>query len=137
GAARPVVGAGGGADDLAAHEQVDAGEARELAAADEEAEELALDGELRRGEPSGAAVAAGEAVDEPLAEETLDRHLAGQRPLRGALAERAALDLPVAVGVALEVRDEQVGPVAGQGEGGEEQQDGERVAHGDDPFSKI
>src|SRR5207249_6321495 len=119
---------GRGADDLAADEQVDARLAGVLAAADEEVEVVALDLELGRSERADGGVAAAEAVDEPLAEEAGDRHLARQRALRRPGAEGSAGGGPAGgVGVALEVGEEEVGTIggakdeAGQGEQGEEE----------------
>ena len=83
GAARLVVGAGGGVDHLAIHQQVDAGAAGMHAAADQEVEVLAFDLQRRRGECAGRAVALEEAVDQPLAFEPADLHLARQRPAAG------------------------------------------------------
>ena len=74
-----------------------------VAAADQEAQELPLDGERGRGELALRAVAAEERVDQPLALEAADRLLAGQRAVGGRLAERLALDRPLAVVGALEI----------------------------------
>ena len=62
------VGTGGGADDFAVDQQVHAGLALPAATADEEADELPLDLELRRRERAGGLVAAVETVDQAVAE---------------------------------------------------------------------
>ena len=57
-AAGLAVRAGGGADDLAVDDQVDAGLAGEAAAADQEVEERPVDPERRAGQRAGRVVAA-------------------------------------------------------------------------------
>ncbi len=98
-----VVLAGGGADDLAVHQQVDARLARLVAAADQEADVAALDREVRRRERADGVVAVDPAVHQPLALEAGHRLLAGQRAVDRPRAEGLAGHLPVAVVLALEV----------------------------------
>src|SRR5204862_5348924 len=64
-------------------------------------------------------------VDEPLAEEAIDVHLPRQGAAGRAGAERGAGGLPVAVGVALEVGDEDIRPVGGGSEDGQEEREEE------------
>ena len=82
-----VVLAGGGAGDLAAHEQVDAGLLRLAAAADQETQEGPFEGELGGEEPAMRLVPAEEGVYQALALKTADRLLIGQRA-RGGLRDR-------------------------------------------------
>ena len=130
------LGAGRGADDLAVDEEVDAGLSGELAAADEEAEVAAGDLERRRREGAGRVVAAVKTAGEAVAGEAGDGHLAGQRARRGSGAEGGAGRGPVAVGVGLEVGDEDAavvlrrvaaaaGPRRSGGGGGERRHEGE------------
>ena len=108
------VGARGGEDDFAVDEQVHAGLALVSAAADEELDVVPLDGELGRGELARRLVAAEERVDESLAFETGDLHLAAERALGRGRAERLAFDLPVAVVRRLEIVDQDVVVGAGR-----------------------
>lgn len=78
-----VVGPGGRADDLAIDEQVDARLAFVVAAADEEIQEPALDGEFRRGQFSMRPVLAQVRIDEPLASKSADLLLRRQRAAPG------------------------------------------------------
>ena len=107
-AAGLVVGPGGPAHDGAVHDQVQRRLLRVLAAADEERDERPLDRELGRLERAGRAVAVAKRVDEALAGESRHGHLPRQRAAGRPGAERVARGRPRAVGVALEVGEEDV-----------------------------
>ena len=93
--------------DLAAHEEFECrGPVR--AAADQERDVLPLDPEPGRGQRAGGAVAVEEGVDESLPPETADVLLPGEGPSRGPRAEAVPLRPPVAIGIALEVGDQDV-----------------------------
>ena len=95
-------------DHVAVDQQIHAGLALVSAATDQELNVVPLDNELERRELAGRSVTTEERVDESLAFEAADLHLAAQRALGGGLAERFAFDLPVAVVRRLEVVDQDV-----------------------------
>ena len=92
--------AGRRADHLAADAEIDAGLARMVAAADEEADVPPLDAEGLRGGRALRAVAADERVDQAVAGKTAHRLLPGLGAVGGALAEGVADDRPAFVGLA-------------------------------------
>ena len=102
----------GGADDFAADEQVHAGEARVVAAAEEEVDVAALDGEGLGHGGAGRPVAAEVGVDEVLPAEAADGLLRVERAGGRLLAEGLARDGPLVVGAALEVLKDNGGPLA-------------------------
>jgi hypothetical protein len=85
-----AVGAGGGARDAGADEEVDAGLIGMVAAADEEVDVRALDFQLGRGKRACGFVAAGKAVDQSLAAKAANGHLAGECAAGGFVAEGVA-----------------------------------------------
>src|SRR5262249_2200274 len=85
--------------------------------ADQEVDVLALDFESGRRQGSSGLVAAVVTVDQSLALVAGDRHLIGQRALRRPGSERLARDLPGAIILALEIGNEDVGPLGGPGPG--------------------
>ena len=106
-----AVAAGGGAYDLAVHDEVDAGAALVAAAADEEADVRPLDREGGRPERAVRPVAAEECVDQALSLEAADGLLVRQRARGRGRSERLAVDAPPAVGSALEIgKDDRQSP---------------------------
>ena len=101
-----VVAPGGGSDDLAIDQQVDARLALVVAAADEKIEEPALDGKFRRSQFSVRPVLAQVRIDEPLAGKSAHLLLRRQRAARRALAKCLAFDGPLAVVLTLEISDD-------------------------------
>ncbi len=110
-------------DNPALNEQVDAGFALVIAATDQEGEFLALNGECRRSEPAGGAVAFEKRVHQALALEAIHVHLARQRAACRARTEGFAAGFPLAVVCAFKVGEEEVVRRAqpGRGQAGEGQ----------------
>src|SRR5216683_6401466 len=96
-AAGLVIGTRRGASNLAFEQEVHAGLAGILAAADEELDVTALNFEGSGGERAGRFVAIEKGVDQPVAHEAIDLHLIRQSALRRAGAERLAGDDPRSV----------------------------------------
>jgi hypothetical protein len=110
-----------GADHSVFDQELDAGATGVRAAADEEGEVVAADGERRRRERAGRLVAVEVRVDQAAAEVAVDGHLAGQGASGRAGAEGVAGGDPAAVVARLEVRnDDVVRRASGGGEGNDE-----------------
>src|SRR6266550_146773 len=105
--------AGGGADDFAVDEEIDAGFAVVSAAADEEGDVVAVDDECGRGERAAGAVAVEKRVDQAAAEKAIDLLLVGKGSVGGCFAERLAGDCPAGVVVAFEIGEEDI--IGGEG----------------------
>ena len=101
-----VVLARGSADDLAVYQEPDLGFLA-ASAAHQEADKAAFNGELFADEAAIGVISADVAIDKALAEEASDWILVRQRAVRGLLAERLALNCPVAIAV-LEVFEKHV-----------------------------
>ena len=107
---RPVVPAGGAAHRLSVNEKLESELVGIVATADQKGDERPLDPQRRRGERTGAVVAAKERIDEPLSKKAVDGHLPRKRSPGWLRSKRRSLDDPRTVGVAVEVGDDEVGP---------------------------
>src|SRR6266550_1493556 len=95
--------AGGGSDDFAIDEEIDAGFAIVGAATDEEGDVIAVDDEWRRSERPAGAVAVEKRIRQAMAEKAIDLLLVGKGSVRGCFAECLAGDCPAGVVVAFKI----------------------------------
>ena len=109
--------AGAGPNHLAVQDQVDAGLAWVLAAADQEADEGSFDGESRGGELAARLIRGRIAVHQALAQEAAQALIGAQGAAGRFGPEGLALDFPVAIRLALEVGEDHGRPFAAFGSG--------------------
>ena len=108
-----AIGAGGRANRLAVDEQVNAGLARMIAAAEQEIDIAAFDPKVARGERADRAIPFEKAVDQSVPRKAAHLHLIGQRATSGPRAESLPRGLPRAVIGSLEIGDENIGLLIG------------------------